>query len=435
MNNLKHLLSTALFFLLCYIQTTAQIKIEGFVRDARSGEPLQFVVVTLDDSRAGDVSNERGYFEVMVEKLPATLSFRLIGYEKTIIQVTKDKRLNVSMAETVMEMNTVEIRASQLEKVAGDEKRSIWDYTWCNGQLLICDYGTSLKSASLFLLDKNLDTLDAIDVPAKPVELFSDCMGNAHFKGTDSTWQILNENGRLSFLPAESNYLIDSILRKCKSANDEFLFFEIPQGEQQFKETNAESFSFKSNNDEIYYYYGPRNGSKLKFLTKISDEVSKKLKEAELTRDSLMHSKKHGESYSSAMSSKYFFYTTMVKEVYAPIVTIHDTTYIMDYVHTHWVMFDEAMNVASVDTIGFDFSPANPHRCLVEENRAGLYVYDQENGIVRLFRVNTENCALSQNWTIPHTFPEKITVMGNFVYYIHRDPKNRMNRFLSRLQL
>ncbi len=408
-------LSTALVFIFCFLHTTAQIKIEGVVRDARSGAPLQFVVVTHETSRAGDVTTEKGNFSVLVDKLPATLSFRLIGYEKTIIQVTKDKRLDVKMAESVVEMNTVEILASQLEKVAGNDKRSIWDYTWCNGQLLICDYGTSLKTASLILLDENLDMLHTLAVPSKPVELFSDCMGNAHFKGQDSTWQILNEDGHISLLPAESNYLVENILRKCKAADDKNLYFEVANGEQLFNESSAESFAFKSTNDEIYYFYGSRNGSKLIFLTKITDEVSKKLKEEELKRDSVMHSKKHQESYASAMASKHFFYSTMVKEIYAPIMSLDGKTFIMDYVNGQLVEFDSTMTVASVDSIRFDYIAGNPFRCLTDEEHTAIYVLDNDHSISVIHLLDTNGCEIQRSWKIPHAFPENVTVQNGYV--------------------
>ncbi|MFM9985260.1 MAG: carboxypeptidase-like regulatory domain-containing protein [Flavobacteriales bacterium] len=428
-------LSTAFLFFIYPFSSNAQVKIEGVVRDANSGKPIPFVIVTVDDSQTGDVTTERGEFEVLVSNLPAAITFRMLGYEKTIIRVTKDKRLDVRMVESVVEMNTVEIRASQLERVAGNESRSIWDYAWCDGNLLICDYGTSLKSASLFLLDDQEDTLGFVRTPDKPVDLFNDCMGNAHFQGTDSTWQILFQHEGLKFLPGESNYLVDNILRKCKSADEKRLFFEIPQGSQLFKESSSESFVFKSSNDEICYFYGSRDGSKLIFLTRISDEVAQKLKDAEVQRDSTMHSMMHGESYSSSMASKHFFYTTLVKEVYAPIVTLNETTYIMDYVHGNLVVFDSAMNVARVDTIRFDFDPRIPHRCIADEEHKSLYVLNESSGITTISLIDIQSCSLVKNWSIPHTYPDKITVRNGYVYYIHRDPQNRLNRFLSRLKL
>jgi hypothetical protein len=435
MNRIVFTLSTALLFILISFTASTQIKIEGVVRDAASGKPIPFVIVTVEDAQTGDVTSDKGEFQVAVVALPATITFRMLGYEKAVIRVTKDKKLDVRLVESVVEMNTVEIRASQLERIAGNEIRSIWDYAWCDGNLLICDYGTSLKSASLFLLNEGEDTLAFIKTPDKPVDLFNDCMGNAHFQGTDSTWQILFLNNDLQFLPGESNYLVDNILRTCKSADEERLFFEIPQGSQLFKESMGEGFAFKSNNDEIYYFYGSREGSKLIFLTRISDEVAQKLKESELNYDSLMHSKKHGESYDSSMASKYFFYSTMVKEVYAPILTLNAITYIMDYVHGHWVEYDSTMNVARVDSIRFDYDPRIPHRCIANEEHTALYVLNESAGITTISLLDIQSCDLIDHWSIPHPHPDKITVRNGYVYYIHRDPNNRLNRFLSRQKL
>lgn len=435
MNKLSSLLSLALFFLLFHAHTSAQIKIEGVVRDARSKSPLQFVVVSVENANSGDVTGERGSFSVSVSELPVTLTFRLIGYEKISIQVVKDKKLNIELTESVVELNTVEIRASQLEKVAGTSTRSIWDYAWSNGQLIICDYGTTLKSAELFLLDEKLDTVDIIKAPAKPVELFTDCMGNAHFVGKDSTWQIVNEMGELVLLKAESNYLVENILRKCTAADEDNLYFQVGQGAQKFNEFMATSFSFESNDDVVYYFYGPRDGNTLFFLTKIEDDIARKMKDAELNRDSLMHSKVHGETYDSGMASKYFFYTTLLKEIYCPMFSTQGKMVIVDYVHGHWVEFDEGMSVSRVDTLQFNYDKRKPHRCITDEEHHGLYVLVDEAGIVSLHVLNQTSIDLGKSWTIPHTFPDKVTVRNGYAYYIHRDPKDRLNRYLSRLKL
>jgi hypothetical protein len=125
----------------------------------------------------------------------------------------------------------------------------------------------------------------------------------------------------------------------------------------------------------------------------------------------------------------------MVKEIYAPIVTVQDSTYIMDYVNNKWVTFNADMNVSKVDSIGFDFLPFQAPRCFVSEEQDALYIASQDNGITTISEIAVSDCSVLKSFTIPHNFPENITVNGGYVYYVHRDPKNRLNRFLSRLRL
>jgi TonB-linked SusC/RagA family outer membrane protein len=79
-----------LLLLLCGNPATLfaqQNRIEGYVRDGETNEPVIGANVVLTSEKTGIVTDENGYFAIAAKSLPATLSISFLGYKTTEVEV------------------------------------------------------------------------------------------------------------------------------------------------------------------------------------------------------------------------------------------------------------------------------------------------------------------------------------------------------------
>jgi uncharacterized protein YbaA (DUF1428 family) len=77
--------------------------ITGIVKDARTGEVLPGVSILVKDSPRGTITDVNGKYTVQAPQ-GAILVFSFIGYEKTEITVAGSTRIDVSLNESVSQL-------------------------------------------------------------------------------------------------------------------------------------------------------------------------------------------------------------------------------------------------------------------------------------------------------------------------------------------
>ena len=94
--------------------------INGFVRDAKDGEPLSYVNIYLENTDIGTTSNDRGYY--VINHIPPdeyTLIFSMIGYEtvKKSINVSADSVfvIDANLERNVLEMDDI-VKTAERER-------------------------------------------------------------------------------------------------------------------------------------------------------------------------------------------------------------------------------------------------------------------------------------------------------------------------------
>lgn len=425
----------ATIFLYWQTPSLAQFVIEGIVLDSRETTPLANVSIVIRESNVSVLSEEDGSFVFKVASLPAKAEIRLLGYRSQIIDITTSNMLRVVLVEEAVLLEPIEISGENTIHVAGTDRRSIWDYTWADDKLLLCDYGLHLNDARLVLLNEYFDTLDVRPCPSKPFRLYTDCMGFAHFEGADTTWQITMDNDQLAWLPGESNYLVQNILLACKASNEKYLFFEIPQGKGMFDDDESMSFKFETNNDVIHYFYADKEQHKMHYLTAITDHLAQKLKREERTYGIGPGGKKIPESAASKAASKAFFYKQMLKEIYAPVFLKNDSVYILDYINKHVVVFDSGSKLIRVDTLQHHEKYDFKRQCYQDIVTNNIYIEYENNQTAYLCELNTSDGSIGKTNRLPYPFPYHVMIRNEYVYYIHRSEKDHSDRHLVKVRL
>tara|TARA_R110002124_G_scaffold114662_1_gene270115 strand:+ start:4053 stop:6485 length:2433 start_codon:yes stop_codon:yes gene_type:complete len=88
------------------VSVFAQIKINGIVADAKTGERLPAAHVIIEGTYTGTIANEDGEFSLLVKSFPATIVVRYIGFEtqKKTIQAGHSEPLDFLLKVSVAEM-------------------------------------------------------------------------------------------------------------------------------------------------------------------------------------------------------------------------------------------------------------------------------------------------------------------------------------------
>lgn len=107
--------SAVTLFFLWPTGAAAQVILRGLVTDSDSGEALYAAHVVEEGTRRGTITNREGRFELAVQRLPATLHIRFVGYKAWQVTVgpNDDRDLVVALEPAVYAMQEV--------LVAGDE--------------------------------------------------------------------------------------------------------------------------------------------------------------------------------------------------------------------------------------------------------------------------------------------------------------------------
>ncbi len=103
-----------LFFLIIVSSSFAQEKvIKGKVTSYETGEELIGVNILVKNTAIGTATDEHGLFRLVVKKLPTTLVFSSIGYQRQNISIKDDSFLNIALREDVYSSEDVVVVGSR----------------------------------------------------------------------------------------------------------------------------------------------------------------------------------------------------------------------------------------------------------------------------------------------------------------------------------
>jgi CarboxypepD_reg-like domain len=413
----------------------AQVKISGCITQQNTTKPLPQVIIQLSDGSGGDVSDDNGCFEFEVEKLPVDLIFRLIGYETARVHFVQKEILKIVLTPSEVLLPEIQITNKNVERFAGNERRSIWDYAWMDNQLLLCEYGSSLTKSRVILMNTVGDTLATSLAPARPESMFNDCGHFAYLMSRDSLWEYYIENGALNYFPAQPAILAERVLQYCVGQNSESIYFAVPSGKELRLGDDPYAFRYESNNDKIRYYLFDRQSEKLRLFKTVTDEFTLALKKDEMEYGNGPQPKLRTESASSTAASKYFFWKVMCKEVDAPMYHVRDSLFILDHANGKMEVLDADGEPIRSVPIHYHLDPTYLRQSIMDESGQNLYALFEEDRLISLQRIDLSSGKLLERITIPHIYPEHITISGAYIYYLCRDEKIREAHVLNRLKL
>ena len=96
----------------------AQRTVTGRVTTATDGSPLPGVTVLLQGTTTGSLTDTDGRFSITVPNNQAVLRFSFVGYTEQAVTVGNQSVINVSLAESVLQMDEVIVTALGIKREA-----------------------------------------------------------------------------------------------------------------------------------------------------------------------------------------------------------------------------------------------------------------------------------------------------------------------------
>ena len=115
---MKLILSTIILFASLSAWAVPDFKIHGFVKDAKTSEPIAGVNVVVKGTVAGTITNLKGEYDLVLKgDLPITIGISFIGYRTQEIVIEKEGQVpDVLLTESSFLTEEVVVTASRVEE-------------------------------------------------------------------------------------------------------------------------------------------------------------------------------------------------------------------------------------------------------------------------------------------------------------------------------
>ncbi len=214
-----------------FSQTKSHI-ITGYVVDSLSQQPISNTHIIAIDNNIGVITNDNGFFEMIVSSRPINLEFSFVGYysKRILISTASDTNIIVNLVSKTYEFTEVEISSDNNTYNPQMNKYTVLDYSFIGDSLLILQKRRSIGGTpSLVLLNQNFDTiLYKNDLPKGSDKIFKDCLNSHHIITKDSAYQIVLQDNSISFYEPHELHWFYQILNNCLFKKDGDIFFELP---------------------------------------------------------------------------------------------------------------------------------------------------------------------------------------------------------------
>ena len=222
-------------FLSGYSQAQQQI-ITGYVVDSETKIPIGNAHIISVKNSMGVVSDEAGFYKMIVPEGSITLEFSFLGYSSKRISLPNisDTNLLVSLVSKTFELGEVAIKGDNNTYNPQINKYTILDYGFIGDSLLVLQKRRSLGGLpSLVLLNRNFDTISVNNmIPKGAYQIFKDCLNSHHIITKDSAYQIavnsdVNNDGIVLYKPYGIRQFYQ-IMAHCLFRKEGDIFFEFP---------------------------------------------------------------------------------------------------------------------------------------------------------------------------------------------------------------
>lgn len=108
------------------VHAQEKFTVNGYVRDAKSGEELLGVTVYVKEKNTGVITNDYGFYSLTLDQGEYTFSFSFIGYETFDQKVLlgQNETININLSEESLELNEVVVTAERPDQNVVDLQMS-----------------------------------------------------------------------------------------------------------------------------------------------------------------------------------------------------------------------------------------------------------------------------------------------------------------------
>lgn len=382
----------------------------------------------IKDLNSGNIttSDNDGNYILAVDKLPATIEVTHTGYKTQSLTASLDKldkATNTVFLNFVLDTSSIQIPdvvvtpGPKVETFFDPYKAYIFDYTLRdNGLLLLVSENGERR---LLLLDVGGKTLIDQPITEAVYKFEQTCNEYLYLCGEEYVHQ-------LDFSAEESYIGIGKALLKtefeqkyssCADCIDEtcmMISFE----------DHAQTAVFRSadrNLDIIDTKYKITNKTTLQFNEGAYNNI---LAQAGIDPIFASTTDLNKVNQSRELEREIWFYQKILsKPIYCPIKQLNDSLYIFDHVNDKLAILDAKGQLQTERAILYD-NKRKPRlqEIITDYNRTTAYAYYLEKGLGKLKEIDLISGHIIKEITLSeHRFPERVTVKGNYVYYLYKE--------------
>ena len=409
--------------------------VSGSVTDYKTGEPLTDVNITSPGNKTGTISNESGEFTILLRNFPATLEFTHIGYStlKINLEVPPIGKLNIRLAQEVTQLSGVTVVSDRVDTIYHDRKYSVLDYELFDDGILLLIFKYKLsRSELLFNTYDGKDKAKLTILPGKPLQLFRDCLGNAHLFTKTRSFQIYFEKDIIKLMPSVDINNFKEVMADCKFRAGNHLYFQ--------------KYAF---NDLVINYYSADTASKnwSLFRTIVDKDKMAFLSrngggapEMDLIKISGIDAYNANEvwrRYRDIEVQQRFTKMAYLSSVYAPIKKLGDTICIFNHPDSVMEFYNLSDSLIFTTPIKYHLTkkqdplrtfasawskPVKWNReVIIDEQKGKLYtLFVRSNGQKELREINIKSGETKLVMKIHFPYVEKIKVRDGYAYFIYK---------------
>jgi|GEM_PF-3724462 len=455
---------------IAFSQAGTKYIVFGRISD-QDGNPVAGAHIQELQSQVVAVSGRDGLYEMTIGASPAVLQYSFVGYSTVRDSLSADE---LKQSSTGRIQHDVFLIPSSEELQVVEITDSPYDLVYNNPDAWVNDFCfLSENEILLFLKEKNKSFLRVINtagtlqhelqIPFSASELYSDCFGNAHLVGQDSSWQVyVSDETGLVLYPAIPVRMLKSQLQPCVYVNDAYLYVRYMTAYNQsaaFVQINKISKAKKliqtvadtAGVEKIKALLGDMQqaaetqaskksrGSAFQEAAPVMSPgvVRSNTQVAELGYDPFAGFEDPFYPVSNEMFELYSWFNFSVShEVRAYLYSVSNSVYVFDLVKNditryngsgqavHMVTIDEAVPDLDESTLMQDFGKQHVFLLRTQHGLANVRIIDPELGTAGAeYKISL------------HIFPQKLKILNNDVYYLYGGQINNAKKSLYRQHL
>lgn len=234
-----------LLLIVCMQELAAQHRLTGAVRDAETGEPLQFANVWVRGSNKGTTTDRDGHFTLSLASGEYTVVASYIGYSSRsrVVQLPGDAELDFTLRQRTYEMESVTVtpgdnpalriirKAIEMKELRRSRLRNYRLTSHSKLLVRVSGLGDGSVEGSAegdrvtlgFGIDDEKDSTARSDSTEQSLPIILETQTTAYWAAPDRYKEIINARKQSAVIPARANIMISEFFIVDFSA-DEFRF-------------------------------------------------------------------------------------------------------------------------------------------------------------------------------------------------------------------
>ena len=409
--------------------------ISGSVTDRATEEPLSDVNIESSNNHTGTIADETGNFTLLLNTFPTTLVFTHIGYStlKVNLETPPLGALNIRLSPKSTQLSSVTVTADKIDTIYRDNKYSVFDYELFDDGILLLIFKYKLsRSELLFKSYDGTERSKLTILPGKPLQLFLDCLGNAHILTRTRSFQIYFDSDAIKLMPGIDINDFKDVMGDCKFRVGNHLYFQ----KYGFQNLVSNYYSSDTASKSWNLFRTVADKDKMAFLDRNAGYVPEK----ELMIISAIPGDRDGRiwrGYRNIEVQNRFNKMAYLSPIYAPMERFGDTICIFNHPDSLIEFYDMSNKLIFTTPIKYHLTKKQDllrafasawakqvkwdKSVIIDEQKRKLYtMFIRANGQKELREINIKTGETSLAMKIPFPYVEKIKVRDGYAYFIYK---------------